>query len=227
MIAASRIESGQLSVDLPTLSTDDEIVDALGWRAHNPCGAMASTGLTSKTREVLDRTEQARAGLVESVKDLTSEQMGFRPSSDSWSIADVLHHLALAHEGTAKLMSVMLRRTSEESVPEDPDPEGSVLDSLHGVVPGVEEGKAVAPDLVMPKAYIAPDETLKRLRASRKHLVETVSALSPFDLTKLTFPHPFFGELDAYQWLLVTGWHERRHTKQIERIRQSPGFPAR
>lgn len=182
--------------------------------------------LSFKTKEILDRTARDRAGLLSSVKDLTTEQMDYRPEPEAWSVADVLHHLALAHEGTAKLMSVMRRRTSEEAVPPDPDPNRSLVDSLEGVVPGVEEGKATAPDPVSPKSYLAPDEALSRLDASRRRLVETVATLSAFDLTKLTFPHPFFGELDAYQWLLVTGWHERRHTKQIERIRKSPGFPA-
>lgn len=183
--------------------------------------------LSFKMREILGRTEEDRAGLLRSVEDLGSAQWDYRPDEGAWSIADVLHHLTLAHEATAKLMSIMLRRTSEEAIPPDPDPDRSLLDSIQDVVPGEEEGKAIAPDRVTPKSYLAPDEARARLEASRRQLVETVEKLSPFDLGKVTFPHPFFGELDAYQWLLVTGWHERRHTRQIERIRQSPGFPAR
>jgi len=124
-------------------------------------------------------------------------------------------------------MSIMRRRAREENVPRDPDPGGSVANAIEGVVPGVEEGKAPAPDRVTPRSYLAPEEALSRLEASRERLVVTVEELSAFDLSSLRFPHPFFGELDAYQWLLVTGWHERRHTKQIERIRASAGFPGR
>ena len=90
---------------------------------------------------------------------------------------------------------------------------------------GLLWGRILAPDRVTPRSYIAPDEALARLDASRRRLEETVAELSQLDLSGLTFPHPFFGELDAYQWLLVTGWHERRHTKQIERIQASAGFP--
>ena len=32
------------------------------------------------------------------------------------------------------------------------------------------------------------------------------------------FPHPFFGELSATEWLVLLGGHEARHTAQIERI---------
>lgn len=151
--------------------------------------------------------------------------MDYRPAEDTWSVADVLHHLTLSHEATAKLMSIMLRRAREESVPRDPDPDRSVLTSIDDVVPAADEGKATAPDRVTPRSYLAPDEALARLEASRRRLQETVAELSEFDLHGVTFQHPFFGELDAYQWLLVTGWHERRHTKQIERLQASAGYP--
>ena len=184
-----------------------------------------SPALTPKTREILDRSGEDRAGLLASVAGRSREQLDYRPTEGTWSIGEVLHHLALAHEATAKLMSNMLRRAREEGIPRDPDPTRSVLTSIDGIVPGVEEGKAPAPDRVTPKSYVAPDESLARLDASRRRLEEIVAELSKFDLSGLTFPHPFFGELDAYQWLLVTGWHERRHTKQIERIQRGAGFP--
>jgi hypothetical protein len=184
-----------------------------------------SDALTPKTQEILDRGDADRAGLLASVAGLSREQLDFRPSAESWSIGEVLHHLALAHEATAKLMSIMVRRARDENVPRDPEPERSVLSAIDGVVPGVEEGKASAPDRVVPQSYLAPEEALARLEASSRRVVGAVETLSAFDLSSLRFPHPFFGELDAYQWLLVTGWHERRHTKQIERIRASAGFP--
>ena len=184
-----------------------------------------SSALTPKIREILDRLDGDRADLLASVAGRSREQMDYRAAEHAWSIGEVLHHLALAHEATAKLMANMLRRAREEAVPRDPDPNRSVLNSVDDVVPGVEEGRAPAPDRVTPKSYVPPDEAIARLDASRRRLEETLTELSEFDLSGLTFPHPFFGELDAYQWLLVTGWHERRHTKQIERIQGSAGFP--
>lgn len=182
--------------------------------------------LTPKTKEILDRSGEDRARLLASVEGLSREQMDFRPEPDAWSIGEVLHHLALTHEATAKLMSILLRRTEEESVPRDPNPDGSAVSAIDGVVPGVDEGKAPAPERVAPRSYLPPDAALARLEASRRRLEATVAELSAFDLSSLRFPHPFFGELDAYQWLLVTGWHEHRHTKQIARIRASAGFPG-
>lgn len=182
--------------------------------------------LTPKTREILARMGDDRARVLARVAGLSREQMDHRPSAGSWSIGEVLQHLALAHEATAKLMANLLRRAREEDAPRDPEPAGSMLTAIDDVVPGVEEGKAPAPERVTPRSYVAPEESLARLDASRRRLEETVGELSAFDLRGLRFPHPFFGELDAYQWLLVTGWHERRHARQIDRIRASADFPG-
>jgi hypothetical protein len=38
------------------------------------------------------------------------------------------------------------------------------------------------------------------------------------DLSEHTFPHPFFGDLTAAEWLVVAGGHEMRHTLQIQRV---------
>ena len=66
--------------------------------------------MTPKTREILDRTAHDRAGLLASVDGMSSSQMEYRPSEDAWSAADVLHHLALAHEASAQLMEHFLKR---------------------------------------------------------------------------------------------------------------------
>lgn len=187
--------------------------------------ASQEPGLTTKTKQILEQSDQDRARLLDAVDGLAPEQTQFRPTQDSWSVGDVLHHLALAHEATAKLMSVFLRRAREEDIGSDPTPDESVLHSIDDVVSAADQTKASAPERVTPKSELAPAESVTRLRESRNRLGGTVAELSAFDLRQLTFPHPFFGELDACQWLLTVGWHERRHTAQIERIKASPDFP--
>lgn len=185
------------------------------------------TELTPKTREIIDKLDRDREALSAAVASLSPEQAAHRPDEDAWSVSDVLHHLALSEEATGKLMTLLLKRAHEESVPRDDDPEGSVLDAIDSVVVGADDRRARAPDRVTPRSAITAEEALARLTASRERLVRNVGELSAFDLRSLRFPHPFFGELDGYQWLLITAWHERRHTRQIERIKNGPGFPPR
>lgn len=181
--------------------------------------------LSPKTKEIIERISEDRRGLVESVAGLAPSQVDFRPAPDAWSIADVLHHLALTEEAQVRLQSMFVERSREGALSPDPDPNRSVIGSIAEITRMADGRKAQAPDRVKPRSHVPAPESLGRLEASRARLLESVEALSEFDLRALTYRHPFFGELDAYQWLLVTGWHERRHRLQIERIRESPEFP--
>lgn len=174
---------------------------------------------SSKAREVLDQIDRDRAALLRSVERIDAVLLDERPSPDSWSISDVLHHLALTEEAAAKLLSRMLEKAREQQLPPDPDPNGSVLDSIAAVVAGADRARASAPDRVAPRSHVAAADAIARLGASRKSLAASLAALSDYDCSRLTHPHPFFGELDVYQWVLVTGWHEQRHRKQIVRVR--------
>ncbi len=183
--------------------------------------------LSPKAKEVVDAISRDRRGLLESVKTVAPEQTDFRPEPGSWSIDDVLHHLALAEEGSAKLMALLHERALKESIGPDPAPEASVLRSIDSFFEGVDgaEGKASAPDRVTPRSRVEAPLALARLESARSRILESLEALSAFDGRKLTYRHPFFGELDLYQWLLIGGWHERRHTRQIERIKSHSRFP--
>jgi hypothetical protein len=168
-------------------------------------------------------------GLIPSyllVRSLGPRQTDFRPEPGAWSIDDVLHHLALTEEASVKLLAMFQDRAQKEGIGPDPSPAVSVLHSIDSVVKSADSQKAAAPDRVKPRCKVEAPQVLARLEASRGRILEGVEALSPLDGAKLTYRHPFFGELDLYQWLLVGAWHERRHTRQIERIKASAGFPG-
>ena len=38
--------------------------------------------------------------------------------------------------------------------------------------------------------------------------------------------NPFFGDLNAYQWLIYIPLHNMRHDQQIAEVKASPGYPA-
>jgi hypothetical protein len=183
--------------------------------------------MSPKAKEIVQSISRDRQGLLEAVAGLEPEQTDFRTEPGSWSIDDVLHHLALAEEASAKLMSFFRERAAKEAVGPDPSPASSVLQSIEALVGGAEGQKAPAPDRVTPRSKVDAPLALARLESARDRILESFESLSTLDGAKLTYRHPFFGELDLYQWLLVGGWHERRHTRQIERIKGDSRFPNR
>ena len=181
--------------------------------------------MSPKVKEILDAIAGDRLALVDAVKALGPEQTDFRPAPGLWSIDDVLHHLALSEEASAKLMSLFHDRAVKESIGPDPRPDDSVLHSIDSLVARAGDEKAKAPDRVTPRSKVEAGAALARLEAARSRIVDRAEALSAVDGAKLTYRHPFFDELDCYQWLLIGGWHERRHTRQIERIKGHSLFP--
>jgi hypothetical protein len=181
--------------------------------------------LSPKLKEIVEAISRDRRELVSSVEALGPEQTDFRPEPGAWSIDDVLHHLALSEEASAKLMSLLHERAVKDSIGTDPSPETSLLRSIDELVEAASGRKTRAPDRVTPLSKVEAPAALARLESARRRILESLETLSNFDGAKLTYRHPFFGELDLYQWLLVGSWHERRHARQIERIKESSGFP--
>ena len=181
--------------------------------------------LSKKLQEITDRIRHSRQRLLESISDLNDTQLNYKPSEGPWSICDIVHHLALTDEANAKLMSNLLKRSRAENLPPDPSPGDSELRSADQVFARLAESKFQAPDFVAPRSHLPIDESLTRLKSSRERMLETIEQLSSFDLSKLTHPHPAGGDLTAYQWMLLAGGHESRHTEQINRMKVLPDFP--
>jgi uncharacterized damage-inducible protein DinB len=180
--------------------------------------------MTKKIQELADKISDWRETLLASVRGLSEAQINFKPADDQWSIADILHHLALADEANVKLSGLFFRQIREQSISEDPSPDESALDCMDKFRDGLT-GKAKAPERVAPLSHLAAEESLSRLRASREKLIASMSDLSAYDLSRVSFPHPLLGALNGYQWLMIAGLHEMRHTAQIERIKSGEGFP--
>ncbi|HKY05618.1 MAG TPA: DinB family protein [Blastocatellia bacterium] len=180
--------------------------------------------LSRKLQEIVDSNARDRRSLFDSVSGLSASQLGYRPSDGEWSIEDILHHLAISDEANIKLASIMLRQAEEKNLPADPTPDESVLNSLDSLKEGLAQ-KVKAPDRVAPRSHLPAAESLARLEASRTKLNDAIERLASYDLDQLRWPHPFLGDLNLYQWLMMAGRHESRHTAQIDRIKSAPEFP--
>jgi hypothetical protein len=45
------------------------------------------------------------------------------------------------------------------------------------------------------------------------------------DLTRLSAPHPIFGPINGYEWVLFIGQHEERHLGQLRDTVNGGGTP--
>ena len=181
--------------------------------------------LSKKIQELVDAISSYRQALLDSISGLNEAQLDYKAEGAAWSITDILHHLALTDEANAKLTSRMLKQAQALSLPPDPTPDETVLNSLDSYSDLLRNTKAQAPEFVAPQSHLPVDQSIARLKASREKFLESVEQLGQYDLSQLTYPHPLLGNLNMYQWILISGGHERRHNAQIGRIKAEAGFP--
>jgi hypothetical protein len=115
---------------------------------------------------------------------------GLEDSSRYWSVWMTLDHLRIVHHEFARVIGALAR----------------------GVVPGgTASTAAVKPSAKVGSGVVAAFETSCDALAS-------VVASSPNLDTRVRYPHPWFGPLNAAGWHALAGGHLGIHRVQIERI---------
>jgi len=178
--------------------------------------------MTPAEREhVLNCLSESRDNILRSTRGLSREQLHFKPGPDRWSVAECLEHLIMVEN----------RRIGEGMAAALKQPlDGSKLSAYQGrdeeLVRLIENRaeRAQAPEPVRPAGRLPDDRLLQEFEAVRKRTSDFV-ATADADLRKHFSPHPRFGDLDCYQWLLLIAAHSARHRAQIEEVIASSGFP--
>jgi uncharacterized damage-inducible protein DinB len=176
--------------------------------------------------EIYDSIDETRGRLTERLAGLSATQQNFRPSSGGWSIAEIVEHLAIMEERLLGLMTLMVKK-AESAAPESTDaarPFNAV--SLDQFAERSRQEKFIAPETVQPSGQASIQDSLERMRQSRARLKALQPRLEATDFSTARYPHPAFGPLDLYHWLVLIGVHEERHLRQIEALISSPEYQA-
>jgi hypothetical protein len=156
--------------------------------------------------------------LVEAVAGLSPLQWNFRPTYESWSIAEILEHLVLLEGRVHTLIGNMSNAPEAESPGKQIEMDEIILNEVPK-----RSTKVKAPEPVCPKGRWSGDEALECFLTTRERTMQLLDA--PL-LRGRVRPHPLFGPWDGYQWLLATGSHTARHNEQICEIKGDVNFPG-
>jgi hypothetical protein len=163
------------------------------------------------------------ATFVGSFQDLDLDQFHFKPAPDRWSVAETAEHVTLAETGSGKLLGGRLTRdpTPPEVLATTRDAEARIDARLTSTGPGFP-----APEFVVPTGrWRTPTEIAKVFADSREATIRLLET-SPIDFGQYAYPHVVFGPLTGYQWAYFMVRHAERHVRQIEGIKQAPGYPS-
>jgi hypothetical protein len=150
----------------------------------------------SFTRRFIEEQEKIRQLLrpldeaALSKRVLIQRPRGLEDSSRDWSVLMTLDHLRIVHGEFVRMIDALTNDT-------------------------IPTGKA-STAAVKPDPQVTAD-VIPRYEASCEKLLACVSSMRNFK-TRTTFPHPWFGSMDAHAWHALAGGHMAIHRVQIERI---------
>lgn len=157
-----------------------------------------------------------------SVAALTEEQLNAHPPGiNEWSVAQIVEHVAIVNGGALRICSKLLGKAEAAGKTND----GSVFISPEFVeaASSAVGQKLEAPEMVLPTNNLPIADSLAKLDELQGHYDQLKEKFETVDGVDAKFPHPYFGDLSAQEWLLLSGAHEIRHLKQIRRVLEAIG----
>ena len=170
--------------------------------------------MTDSEREfVIEYLEQTRGRVRALAASIPPEQRNARPSENEWSAAELIEHVMVVEKFSQRVIERML---TEGTPDESRRGKGAHKDRLILDATPARTARVQAPPGFHPEHRWADfDELLREFDATRDRTIE-LARTAQKDLRVYFAAHPFFKDLDGYQWLLLMGAHTERHVRQAE-----------
>lgn len=166
--------------------------------------------------DIFTANRRIREGLEIVLGGVSPGEATTAPGDGGWSIHQIVEHLSIVGGGVARICGKLLDAARADNMPSD----GSfaLSDRFDMTSREAMAVKIEAPERVRPTGTISVAQSMQTLAEANAATDAMQAEMERLDLTGHTFPHPFFGDLNAAEWLVVAGGHEMRHTLQIQRV---------
>jgi hypothetical protein len=182
----------------------------------------ADKTLTKQERDfAVQYMTQTRDSLVLDVKGLSPDQLNWKADTSRWSVAQCVEHIALAEAALTMAYQNALKS------PADPSKRDSIKYTDQQIMGFLTDRsrKFQAPEMLRPIGNFSSTQVaLDSFVARRNRNIEFIKTTQD-DLRDHCSSFPGVGTVDDYQVVLFMVAHSKRHTKQLEEVKASPGFP--
>jgi hypothetical protein len=181
------------------------------------------TSLTEAERKyAVDLLKETKDNLLKKVNGLTTEQLNFKASATSWSIAECVEHIAITENNLFGFAQTGLKE------PADPSKRSELKMTDDAIVKMITDrsNKVKTQEAFEPTGKFGSfDGSLKEFKTKRDNSISYVKSTSD-DLRNHYNDFPF-GKIDTYQTIIFMAGHSKRHTDQIEDVMKNPSFPKK
>jgi len=166
--------------------------------------------------DIYSANEKIRERLRDTVANISESDLTALPDGEKWTIQQLVEHISIVEHNVARICSKLVEAAKTNGKLSD----GSlaVADDFASKWSSVGDVKLEAPERVQPTGNVSIAGVFEQMNTTREVLAALRSDFESYDLSGSKFPHPFFGDLTATEWLILSGGHEARHTAQIERL---------
>ncbi len=177
--------------------------------------------LTDAEREfAVKELTKSHDHFLNTLEGLNEEQLNYKVTDDSWSIAECAEHIAISEN--------MIFGMMQGTLTQDPDPSkrAEVKVTDEGLIAMIEDRskKVKTGEPFEPSGkYGSFEETVEEFKTKRKEHIEYVKSTQ--DDLRNRYQQLPFGTVDAYQILLFMSGHTERHIKQMEEVMDDEDFP--
>lgn len=170
-----------------------------------------------RIEEVLNYLDTERTALREAVELVPLALRDQSPGTDRWSVTQVLQHLASIERRVGGGMKKWIADARTGGL--GPEAEtSSVMNSLPLQLIADRSQRRSAPEEFRPPGDTDAKSAWAALEQSRETLRAAILAGDGLALSEVKQPHPVFGPINLYQWVLFVGSHETRHAAQVREI---------
>jgi hypothetical protein len=172
--------------------------------------------------KLVEHLKKTEAAFLKSVDGVSDAQWSWKAAPDRWSVAEAAEHITKSED--------LLRGMAEGTMKAPATPE--ILAKTKGkeemilkTIPDRSQ-KFKAPEPLVPKGSFASKAAL--IDAFKAARAKTLAlAGGPSDLRAYAASGLPMGEMDTYQTILFLSAHTERHTKQIDEVKTTAGYPAK
>jgi hypothetical protein len=184
-----------------------------------PASGAAGPLTDGERQRLLAHLELTESWLASELAGLSPAQLAFRMAPDSWSIRDVVEHLAIAEPQYWKQLEDSMARPLPSSAYTPQATDAGIL--WYGIDRGNRQrtGEARVPDGRFKSAADAHASFVKLRATMKAHAKSTKDDLRGRQLID--------GNMDVYQWFLMISTHAQRHILQIREVKAHAGYPRR
>jgi len=170
--------------------------------------------------DIYAANERFRNELKMTLDPISDQDAAREIEGSKWTIRQIVEHVAIVENGISRICRRLLDAAKQAGKPAKGGFELSSAFSENMNLLATQ--KLEAPEQVHPTGNVAIADSLGLMRSTESIYTEMHDDLAAFDLSVAKSPHPYFGDLDALEWMILKGLHEARHTAQIRRLSPNP-----